>query len=159
MCWPMLYLGNMRKDLSLLCPYQYQTGLQRPDINGWPMTQWFKSFKDFRRTPTRLQAISGSRIPCNIKGIFLVQNSALKRRVLESLHSSLTIGHSSFQNTCKRAKCSLFWKGMKKDIHTFVVVCKETPKASTCTRNSKLQFGNTRIMALTSFCFRMFKVA
>jgi hypothetical protein len=56
--------------------------------------------------------------PCGIKGIFFGTNFTLKERVLEEFISYH--GHFGFQKTYERTKHSLFWDGMKKDIHTLL---------------------------------------
>jgi len=55
--------------------------------------------------------------------VVISPTSTLQSRILAELHSSPTAGHSGFQKTYARTRCSFFWTGMKNDILTFVAEC------------------------------------
>eukprot|EP00253_Pinus_taeda_P006618 PITA_06618 len=55
--------------------------------------------------------------------VVISPTSTFKSRILAEMHSSPIAGHSGFQKTYARTRRSFFWKGMKKDILTFVTEC------------------------------------
>ena len=50
-------------------------------------------------------------------------------RVLFELHDSALGGHSGFYRTFKRVSANVFWRGMKKDIQTYVAHCEVCQKS------------------------------
>jgi hypothetical protein len=60
---------------------------------------------------------------CHKDRIVLVWDSSFKSKVLSKLHSFPIAVHFWFHKTYYWIKHSLFWEGMKKDIHTIVVEC------------------------------------
>lgn len=47
----------------------------------------------------------------------------MRQKLLEAIHSDPNGGHFGVQGTYQRAKGLVYWTGMKRDIHTFVVQC------------------------------------
>jgi hypothetical protein len=60
---------------------------------------------------------------CYKGNLYLIKQSQLKSTMLSELHATPIVGHLGFTKTYDRVKCSFFWDGMKKGIHTFVVEC------------------------------------
>jgi len=55
--------------------------------------------------------------------IVLGQSPQLKNKVLSFVHSDPTSGHSRYDKTLQRAKKDFFWKGMRKDLKSFIRGC------------------------------------
>ena len=55
--------------------------------------------------------------------IWLGQNSALRTKVIASLHASPIGGHSGIQSTYYKVKNLFHWKGLKQDVEDFVKQC------------------------------------
>jgi hypothetical protein len=55
--------------------------------------------------------------------ILLGQSPQLKHKVLSFVHSDPTSGHSGYDKTLQRAKKDFFWKGMRKDLKSFIRGC------------------------------------
>jgi hypothetical protein len=63
MWWLMLYPDNLRRmDPSFPYLYPFQVGSRKPIKNGWKMTLSFNSSKGFKKIPTLLKGIHGSKI-------------------------------------------------------------------------------------------------
>jgi hypothetical protein len=57
--------------------------------------------------------------------IWLIKHSHFQKQILEFIHSDPAAGHSGYHKTLHRAKVNFFWKGMRTDIKTFVLECRE----------------------------------
>ncbi|XP_042958052.1 uncharacterized protein LOC122293563 [Carya illinoinensis] len=55
--------------------------------------------------------------------IVVVSDSAFKTKVLYYIHNSPQAGHMGYHKTLHRAKQDFYWKGMRKDVKTFVKEC------------------------------------
>jgi hypothetical protein len=55
--------------------------------------------------------------------IWVVQNSAFQKQLLEYIHFNPTVGHSGYHKTIDRVKADFYWSGMCKDIKKFVRKC------------------------------------
>jgi hypothetical protein len=61
--------------------------------------------------------------------IWVGQNSALRTKLVATLHDSATGGHSGVHATYHRLKKLVFWKGMNTDVEDFVKQCQICQKA------------------------------
>jgi hypothetical protein len=55
--------------------------------------------------------------------LYLCNNSQLKQKILQELHTSPTGGHSRFLKTHHRVKSDFFGEGLKNDVQNFVSEC------------------------------------
>lgn len=64
------------------------------------------------------------------KGKLVVSpNEVLRSKIMLEVHGNSEGGHSGMEKTYKRLKRSFYWKGLKKDVFTFMATC------DTCQRN------------------------
>jgi hypothetical protein len=55
--------------------------------------------------------------------ILLGDNQQLKSQVLQFLHCDPMAGHSGYERTMQRARRDFYWKGMKKELKTYIREC------------------------------------
>lgn len=55
--------------------------------------------------------------------LYIGSNTAVKNRILASIHSSAVGGHSGIQATYMRAKANFFWPALKRDVLMLVSTC------------------------------------
>ena len=55
--------------------------------------------------------------------IWIAQNAALQTKLISAFHSSAIGGHSGIHATYHRLKRHFYWKGMKKDVDSYIQQC------------------------------------
>lgn len=61
--------------------------------------------------------------------VWIASNTALQTKLIASLHSSPIGGHSGVKATYYRVKQLFSWKGLKKDVETFIQQCQTCQQA------------------------------
>lgn len=61
--------------------------------------------------------------------IWVAQNSALQTKLITAFHSSAIGGHSGVKPTYHRLKQMFYWKGLKRDVESFVQQCQVCQQA------------------------------
>ena len=55
--------------------------------------------------------------------IYLVSESALKKKIMEATHDSLLAGHLTYLKTYRKVRERLTWKALKNDVLKYVKEC------------------------------------
>lgn len=97
--------------------------------------------EELKADPTSHAKYSWSQGLLTYKGKLVVgQEKGLRLFIMQEVHASPVGGHSGTERTYRRAKRSFHWRGMKKDIYTFVAEC------DVCQRNKTETVGSPGLL-------------